>query len=156
MPSLGQRTQSDKGFSTCISACRCMYTTSHHCHHVRPGTEHRFTLPGTTGWEAILDQLQRQPSTDLTAVGSNFWESESCSHFTCVMLRVEKNHLVLPCFWHAIRWSTGLTMFDMLSSCHSCHCSLNLACCTLSWKSRSEPGRFGRVTSVLTGKEGKV
>ena len=61
----------------------------------------RFTLPGTKGWEAILDQHQRQPSAaDVTAgvSGSNFYQSESCSHFTDLMLRVEKKHLVLPCF----------------------------------------------------------
>lgn len=47
-------------------------------------TRSRFTLPGTKGWEAILDQHQRQPSADVTAgvSGSNFCQSESCSHFT--------------------------------------------------------------------------
>ena len=64
-------------------------------------TRSSFTLPGTKGWEAILDQHQRQPSAaDVTAgvSGSNFCQSESCSHFTDLMLRVEKKHLVLSCF----------------------------------------------------------
>jgi len=135
----------------------------------------RFTLPGTKGWEAILDQHQRQPSAaDVTAgvSGSNFYQSESCSHFTDLMLRVEKNIW----FYHALPCYSMVDWYVMLSSCHH---SLNLACCTLSWKSRSEPGRFGAssprcsalqtmitwvshgchmgVTWVwLTGKDGKV
>ena len=68
-------------------------------------TRSSFTLPGTKGWEAILDQHQRQPSAaDVTAgvSGSNFCQSESCSHFTDLMLRVEKKTSGFIMLYHTI------------------------------------------------------
>ena len=139
-PSLGQRTRSGEGFSTSFSACT-LPATNATIFFLAPKEYHefqghsRFTLQGTKGWEAILDQLQRQPSAK---------ESASCSYSTQFMLRGGKKHLVfhaLPChLYHALPCYIMVHWYVMLSSC--CH-SVNLACCTLSWKSLSEPGRFG-------------
>ena len=148
-----------------------VYTTSHQF----TATRSRFTLPGTKGWEAILDQHQRQPSADVTAgvSGSNFCQSESCSHFTDLIWFNATSWKKNIWFYHALPCYSMVDWYVMLSSCHH---SLNLACCTLSWKSRSEPGRIwalrvrdvqlckrwshgchmGATWVLLTGKDGKV